>query len=82
MKDKHIVAVAEAIRYHLYRWPDASGTSAEIGRTWLPAAGVVEHEILLAALAQLEAQGFIERHLSNNEFVWQLRRGGGDGSPA
>lgn len=75
MEDKHIVAVAEAIRYHLYRWPDASGTSAEIAHTWLPPGSMVEQDIVLAALAQLEAQGFVERILSGNVLVWQLKRG-------
>lgn len=80
MKDKHIVAVAEAIRYYLYRWPDATGTSMEIARTWIPVTNIVEHDTVLAALAQLEAQGFVERSLSGNALVWQLKRNSGDGS--
>lgn len=77
MEDKHIVAVAEAIRYYLYRWPDASGTSMEIAGTWIPETGKVKHETVLAALAQLEAQGFIERNHSSNALLWQLKRNGG-----
>lgn len=80
MKDKHVVAVAEAIRYYLYRWPDARGSVAEIARTWIPASGMVEHETVLAALVQLEAQGFVERNLSDNALVWQLKRDSGDDS--
>jgi hypothetical protein len=80
MKDKHVVAVAEAIRYYLYRWPDASGTVAEIAREWIPASGMVDHDTVLAALVQLEAQGFIERSLASNALIWQLKRGNGNGS--
>lgn len=79
MKDKHVVAVAEAIRYYLYRWPDASGTVAEIARTWIPNSSLVEHDIVLAALVQLEAQGFVERNPSDNTVIWQLKRNGGNG---
>lgn len=76
MRDKHIVAVAEAIRYYLYRWPDASGTSMDIAQTWIPVTSIAEHDTVLAALAQLEAQGFVERSLLNNALVWQLKRNG------
>lgn len=82
MEDKHIVAVAEAIRYHLYRWPDASATLTEIARTWISGVGTMNHDIVLAALAQLEAQGFVERSLANDEPVWRMKRSNGAGSAA
>lgn len=59
---REVAAVAEAIRHHLIRHPQASDTAEGIQRWWvLPQLGEVSLQVVEAALAVLEAEGAIHR---------------------
>ncbi len=59
---REVVAVAEVIRRHLLRHPQASDTAEGIQRWWvLPLLGEVSLQVVEQALTTLEAEGFLHR---------------------